>query len=153
MGDGKVVQVAKSKPTSHNMGKQTMPMKSQLKMADYPPSDCQVIRTAIEFYHALLLTENPFPEPHEELKWARDAFDASHIYNKLLHVELDLGKIKIVNVDLHRWHANHSISFRSLCVVQTYGGNSNWEQCHSFPRHMGSKQGKGQPPRSKTGSW
>jgi len=28
MGDGEVVQVAKSKPTSHNMGKQTMLMKS-----------------------------------------------------------------------------------------------------------------------------
>jgi len=69
-------------------------------MADYPPSDHQVIGTAIEFYHTLLLTENPFPELCEELKWARDAFDASHIYNKLPHVELDPGKIKIVSVDL-----------------------------------------------------
>lgn len=100
-GFGEFIQVAESKPTSHDSGKQTPTVKStRPKMADYPLPDRQVIGTAIEFYHALLLTENPFPEPREEIIWVREAFEASCIYNKLPHIELDPGKIKIVRVDL-----------------------------------------------------
>lgn len=95
------VQAAESKPPSPDTGKQTaVSTKSRPKMADYEMEERQVIATAIEFYHALLMTENPFPEPREELDWVRDAFDASRINHRLPHIELDTGMIKIVSIDL-----------------------------------------------------
>jgi hypothetical protein len=81
-----------------NGGKQTK-SPSQPKISDYDPDERQVIRTAIEFYHSYLLTDNPFPKPREELDWVKDVFEASRIYNKLPDVELDSGIIKIVCID------------------------------------------------------
>ncbi|KAF8545653.1 hypothetical protein OG21DRAFT_1492100 [Imleria badia] len=78
---------------SHDLGKQT---NVQPKVRDYPKELCQVIGTAIELYHTLLLNENPFPDPNEELKWVRKVFDASCTYHKLPNVKLDTGKIKII---------------------------------------------------------
>ncbi|KAF8547399.1 hypothetical protein OG21DRAFT_1490260 [Imleria badia] len=82
---------------SHDLGKQT---NIQPKVHNYPKELRQVIGTAIELYHTLLLNENPFPDPNEELKWVRKVFDASYTYYKLPNVELDTGKIKIVSVRL-----------------------------------------------------
>jgi hypothetical protein len=121
--DREAAPAAKLKPTSHDMGRQTVSVKNRPKMADYPPQDRQVIGTAIEFYHALLLTENPFPEFREELDWVRDAFDASRIYHKLLHAELDPSKIKIVSIDLGgmlnaQYLLDHCTCFKPTGAIQ-----------------------------------
>ncbi|KAI9459628.1 hypothetical protein HD554DRAFT_2295666 [Boletus coccyginus] len=119
--DGEAAQAAESKSTSHDMDKQTASMKNRPKMADYPPQDCQVIGTAIEFYHALLLTENPFSEPREELDWVREAFDASRNYHKVSsHTELDPSRIKIITARGSNLQGQFKSSAKSF-VASSYG--------------------------------
>lgn len=120
--------VPPTKPTalSRNMtgSKQTTATKNRPKAANYDAATRRIIETAIEFYHALLLTENPFPDSHDELDWVRDAWDASRIYYKLPDAELESSIIKIVSV-VHGRYTNRSLYFRSLHVGHTCAGNSN----------------------------
>ncbi|KAI9569190.1 hypothetical protein HD554DRAFT_2171658 [Boletus coccyginus] len=124
MDDREATQVAESRPTSHDMDKQTTSVKNWPKMADYPLQDRQVIGTAIEFYHTLLLTENPFPESCEELDWVREAFDASYNYYKVSsHTKLDPNRIKIISVDLGnmlntQYLLDYYVWFKSTGVIQ-----------------------------------
>ena len=55
--------------------------KPRPKASDYDgPMRC-ILDTTIQFYHAILLTEIPFPEPHVEVEWAKSAWDLScHFY-------------------------------------------------------------------------
>lgn len=98
-GDSEVVE-SKYKPDVGKLQAASTVTSARPKVRDYPEDARQVIGTAIEFYHALLLRENPFPDPNEELDWIRKVFNASCTHNKMLNVELDSGMIKIVSVDL-----------------------------------------------------
>lgn len=50
---------------------------SRPKATDYDAATRRILDTAIEFYHADLLRLIPFPQPHTELKWAKDAWSMS----------------------------------------------------------------------------
>jgi len=52
-------------------------LKSRPKAGDYDRPTRRILDTAIQFYHAMLLTENPFPEPHVEVEWVKSAWDLS----------------------------------------------------------------------------
>ncbi|KAI9570725.1 hypothetical protein HD554DRAFT_2169874 [Boletus coccyginus] len=47
------------------------------KAGDYDGPTHHILDTAIQFYHALLLMEIPFPQPHVEIEWAKTAWDLS----------------------------------------------------------------------------
>ncbi|KAI9457172.1 hypothetical protein HD554DRAFT_2042413 [Boletus coccyginus] len=47
------------------------------RAGDYNGPTCHTLDTAIEFYHAILLTEIPFPQSHVEVEWAKSAWDLS----------------------------------------------------------------------------
>ena len=51
--------------------------KSRPKAGDYDGPIRRILDTAIHFYHALLLTEIPFPGLHVEVQWAKSAWDLS----------------------------------------------------------------------------
>ena len=55
--------------------------KPRPKASDYDGPMRHILDTTIQFYHAILLTEIPFPEPHVEVEWAKSAWDLScHFY-------------------------------------------------------------------------
>ena len=102
---------------------------------------------AIEFYHALLLTENPFSEPREELNWVRDSIDASCIYHKLLHAELDPSKIKIISIDLGgvlntQYLLDHCVCFKLTGPIQIRSGVVHCLVIRIPNRRWGSHQGE-----------
>jgi hypothetical protein len=71
-------------------------MKNRPKAGDYDPATHRILKTAIEFYHILLLSENPFPESHVETDWANGAWDMSCQYYKCTDVKLDPVLIQLV---------------------------------------------------------
>ena len=54
--------------------------KPRPKAGDYDGPTRRILDTAIQFYHAMLLTETPFPEPHVEVEWAKSAWNLSCQY-------------------------------------------------------------------------
>ena len=49
--------------------------KGRPKAGDYDAPTRQVLETAIELYHVLLLTETPFPTAQQEAEWAIGVWD------------------------------------------------------------------------------
>lgn len=50
------------------------------RAANYDAATRRVLDVAIEFYHADMLREMPFPPPHMEIQWAKAAWTASCDY-------------------------------------------------------------------------
>lgn len=65
------------------------------KAGDYDAPNQQVLETAIELYHTLLLTETPFPTAQQEAEWAKGVWDMACEYHnsKASH---DIALIKLV---------------------------------------------------------
>ena len=94
-------QVASTMPSalSHNTadGKKTPAVKNRLKAADYNPEICRILNITIHLYHVLLLTDNPFPDAHVELEYAREAWDTSSKYHQSTDIHLDTGLASLVS--------------------------------------------------------
>ncbi|KAF8545733.1 hypothetical protein OG21DRAFT_1528285, partial [Imleria badia] len=52
------------------------------KASDYDRGTQSVIETAIEFYCAILLCNDPYAQPVKEMDWARVAWDKAHLHHQ-----------------------------------------------------------------------
>lgn len=107
-------------------------MKNRPKAGDYDPATRQILETAIEFYHALLLSENPFPESHVKKDWAIGAWDMSCQYYKSMDVNLDPALMWLVRaflcyVPMSNYLLDHFTKLEPLWTVQN---KSTLHRCH-----------------------
>ncbi|KAI9463426.1 hypothetical protein HD554DRAFT_2040954 [Boletus coccyginus] len=73
-----VVPPIQSTTLNHNGGKSLAGgPKPHPRAGDYNDPTHHTLDTAIEFYHAILLTEIPFLQLHVEVKWTKSAWDLS----------------------------------------------------------------------------
>ncbi|KAF8129556.1 hypothetical protein EV363DRAFT_1168749 [Boletus edulis] len=71
--------------------------KNRPKAGDYDAATRWILETAIEFYHVLLLSEDPFPESHVETDWAKGAWDMSCQYYKSTDASLNPALIRLAS--------------------------------------------------------
>ena len=104
--------------------------KGRPKAGDYDAPTRQVLETAIELYHALLLTKTPFPTAQQEAEWAIGVWDMAceHHNAKTPH---DTALMKLV-CDFSWNRECTNTCNRLLCMHPTYVGNSKRRHDQSF---------------------
>jgi hypothetical protein len=117
---------ASTKPSA---GKKTPTGSRRPKAADYDIATHRILNTAINLYHVLLLTDNPFLDVQVELKFAKEAWDMSCEYYQSKNLSLDAGLISVVG-DIHEFDTTYLMSsdYRtSHCCYGVWVRNGRWD--------------------------
>lgn len=69
------------------------------KASDYDRGTRSVIETAIEFYCATLLCNDPYAQPVKEMDWARVAWDKARLHHQVT-IPHDIVILKLVSLSL-----------------------------------------------------
>ena len=136
-----------TKPTA---GKKTPMGNRRPKAADYDTATRRILNTAINLYHVLLLTDNPFPDVQVELEFAKEAWDLSCEYYQSKSLSLDAGLISVVG-DVREFDTTYLMLCRLLHVARASVGNSKQKHERLSLRRMDSKWVRGPLPERKIG--
>ena len=111
--------------------------KGQPKASNYDMPIRQVLETAIELYHTLLLTETPFPNAQQEVEWAKGVWDMACKYHKAKMSEgIDAALIKLVcNPSWSQRYTNKQVTDNGACIqpmgaIQNEGMTDHYNNIH-----------------------